>query len=302
MIHQKAWTRLLFISAPTVCITAFAFVQNDGFSRKKLQHFANIGPVEKHITLNRPENRNSNHRGILVVGDVHGCLDELKILHKVAVEENSGRDFEHVILVGDLVNKGPKSAEVVKYCRSQKPRGWLSIRGNHDNGAIKAALGDPKQSGKSKYSWVDNLNSEDVAYMTQLPYTIRIPGEYWGSDTVVNDILIVHAGLLPGVNLEDQTVETMVTVRNVENMGNGRYEYQAKETSTSVAWAKAWGGPEHIIFGHDAKRKLQLEPNATGLDTGACYGFELTGVILPENRRVSVKSLEEYCPIGSPGC
>jgi len=47
-------------------------------------------------------------------------------------------------------------------------------------------------------------------------------------------------------------------------------------------WASQWQGAEHIFFGHDARRKLQLYPKATGLDTGCLYGFELTGVYMDE--------------------
>ena len=83
---------------------------------------------------------------ILIIGDVHGCLTELKLLiHKAIHQHNQSQNFRAIILVGDLVNKGPYSAEVVQYVRSQQQQkhyNVFTVRGNHDDRALAAALGD----------------------------------------------------------------------------------------------------------------------------------------------------------------
>eukprot|EP00536_Pseudo-nitzschia_multiseries_P008329 jgi/Psemu1/319356/estExt_fgenesh1_pm.C_2100014 len=294
------------------------------------------------------ENRGiKNKNGILVIGDVHGCYDELMELHAKAVAENNAKDFSHVVLVGDLCNKGPESAKVIRHTRVTP--GWFSVRGNHDDGALAAALGDERRMQSKTYQWVveteccDNetseeksdesvgidtgsgkssaLSDDDVQWLSQLPYTILIPGEYFGED---EDTLVVHAGLIPDNELDQQKPRTMTTIRDLvarcgEEGTFSHYEYysgkngepvkelDAKSAAAdderaavscdeAVAWASAWKGPQKVIFGHDARRKLQLYDWATGLDTGAVYGGELTGIILPARKLVSVKS-KEYSPI-----
>jgi hypothetical protein len=251
------------------------------------------------------------------VGDVHGCLDELKALvTKASMLHNDQKEFAAVILVGDLCNKGPYSAEMIQYVRSRRKRNWFSVRGNHDNAALAAALGDVHRQAKKKYDWVHSLSDEDVEWMSNLPYTITIRKEHLAGRTtsesesitfvnnpvrrmIQDDVIVVHAGLLPGLlSLEDQSIETMTTLRDVVK---GRTQNQQEEEQTISescdAWAKLWHGPEFIIFGHDAKRGLQKEKYAIGLDTGACYGKMLTGIVLPDEEFVSVDSFQSYCGI-----
>lgn len=250
------------------------------------------------------EDGNSSRSGILVIGDVHGCYDELLLLYEKAVAENHGRPFHYVILVGDLCNKGPQSAAVIRHVRLTDR--WLSIRGNHENGLLHAVLGGAVVSDHNmprphmkKFEWAadGSLSDEDIMWMAQLPYTIRIPGSVLDEDV---DTIVVHAGLVPGVELEQQYIKTMVTIRELRDAENSMGDGPNTTTgSAKVAWASLWKGPEKIIFGHDARRGLQQYECATGLDTGAVYGKQLTGIILPERKLVQVDSLEIHCPIGS---
>jgi hypothetical protein len=243
-------------------------------------------------------------------------------LHDKAVQEN-GAPFDYVIFVGDLCNKGPKSAEVVRHVRLTP--NWFSVRGNHDDGALQAALGDKKKLKKEKYTWIKDsdkkakqdkrqaviLSDEDVTWLSELPYTITIPREYTGDD---EDTVIVHAGFVPEMELGKQEIDTMITVRDVTVICDDKGKFQgfnpkekgknkalvasspdaAKECDTRITWASAWFGPQRVVFGHNAKRRLQMYPGhwAIGLDTGAVYGGQLTGLILPGRKLVSIQSRE----------
>ena len=87
-------------------------------------------PKVMHRTLSDEEVRSR----LIVVGDVHGCFDELRILLEKCAYSSVQ---DSLIFVGDLVNKGPSSAAVVKFARSI---GAYCVRGNHDDAAISRAL------------------------------------------------------------------------------------------------------------------------------------------------------------------
>lgn len=262
-------------------------------------------------------------KNILVVGDVHGCMMELQSLLEKAVREyNDGRPFSFIILVGDLCNKGPQSAEVIRWARCTP--NVFTVRGNHDDGALEAALGDTTRRNKGKYQWVVKgelehlgdtssdrivLSDNDVTWLAELPYTLTIPGWYLGQP---QDTLIVHAGLVPKLPLEQQAISTMITIREVlpicknnsPDDGVTHFEYHERQKGkptnegpevicgVPLPWARAWTGPQRVIFGHDARRGFQRYKgsHAIGLDTGAVYGKELTGLILPGETVVSVPS------------
>lgn len=289
-------------------------------------------PSIMHLTLppKSPIVNIGTRKNILVVGDVHGCFEELRTLHEKAVEANDNAPFENVILVGDMCNKGPESARVVRFVRSQDS--WLSVRGNHDDGALAAALGDKDRRKKKKYRWVmegENggedvppssssqdgigddrvtLSDDDVSWLSELPYSITIPASYFGED---KETLIVHGGFIPGRELKSQEIETMITIREVlpvcDDAGRDNvigFEFHERKKGNEAAlskdmvclepraWASVWNGPQMVVFGHDARRGLQRYEGdwAIGLDTGAVYGKQLTGIILPERKLVSIET------------
>jgi hypothetical protein len=124
-------------------------------------------------------------------------------------------------------------------------------------------------------------------YLAALPFTITLPH----LKTVV-----VHAGFVEGTAITEQNPLDMVSIRNVMERKNGGFKASAK-TRRGKAWAEVWEGPEHVFFGHDAARRLQLKPFATGLDTGCVYGGFLSAAILEptgEVQLVQVAAAEDY--------
>ncbi len=223
----------------------------------------------------------------IVVGDVHGCRDELESLVRVAGWVRG----ERLVLAGDLVAKGPDSQGVVELARTW---GALGVLGNHDAHVLRArdlGAGRTSSDGKKKVrpehqEVADRLGPEDWRYLADLPLFVRLGPEADGAA----DTAVIHAGAVPGVALEEQARDNLIAMRSIDPAG------QPSKRIEGTPWAAVWQGPERLIFGHDAVRGLQQHAWATGLDTGCVYGGRLTALVLPERRLISVPAQRTYVP------
>lgn len=221
------------------------------------------------------------NKSVLIVGDVHGCYDELQELISVAKETTKNREL-YLVCVGDMLNKGPKSKEVLVFLKDLIAQGLASaVKGNHEEAILRQhnlLRKDASYNLPSRYKYLESFNDDDFAFIEHLPYSISIPHL---------NILIVHAGLIPGIPLHKQSTEDLCQMRNVEFCVTypwGLISRAHRKPICGVAWATKWEGPQHVYFGHDCRRGLQQLPYATGLDTGCVYGDKLTGVLLDGTR------------------
>ncbi len=217
----------------------------------------------------------------LVVGDVHGCFDELRRL----IERAKVGSGDEVTLVGDLVNKGPDSIGVVRFCREN---GIAAVLGNHDDYLLRCIVarrrGDGREFSESIRKIAKKISDEDAAWLRALPLWTRIPGMR---------AVVVHAGIVPGRALTDQKRENLLTMRSVRPDG-----VASKRIDEGVPWASLHRGPSHVFFGHDAVRGLQRWKYATGLDTGCVYGGRLTAYDLTSETFISVIAKKAYAEAG----
>lgn len=222
----------------------------------------------------------------LVVGDIHGCFDEL-----IALIELAGlREHDHLIAVGDLVDRGPKSREVVEFFASH-PERRHSVRGNHENKhLVSRGRNIPSNAGRILRKQTSQCQYDAmIAYFEKMPLAIETP-----------DALIVHAGLQAGVSLSDQDPKILMGVGS-----SGRDGFDGKSP---------WWFDRHdliqtkpIVFGHEKHEEgvvRGMRNNVYGIDTGAALGGPLTGLLLPEFRLLSVpapdywtQQLKEWLPV-----
>ncbi|CAH1782061.1 unnamed protein product [Owenia fusiformis] len=224
------------------------------------------------------------NKRVFVTGDVHGNLRPFMTLMQQAnllsPDGNTIADDAIVITCGDLVHRGPQSLEFVRLIRDTP--NLYAVRGNNDD----------KQMLLRTDEWTKRATEKDWAFMKQLPYTIRVPSY---------NSTIVHAGLLPGKRLQDNTVFEMTSMRNIIKDEDCNWE-ATDDTKWGYNWAERWNGNMHIFFGHNARRGVDADGNplvnfygnATGLDTNCGKGVALSGVFMPVTETPKVYSTP--CP------
>ncbi|HVF48941.1 MAG TPA: metallophosphoesterase [Pyrinomonadaceae bacterium] len=210
-------------------------------------------------------------RRTIVIGDIHGCYDELReMLDKVA----PGAD-DRVVAVGDLVVKGEKSREVLNLF--SEDRRFSSVLGNHDRALLRHWRGEhvrlkPQQERARAQLAVER--ERYAAYLGSLPLSIDL-GTH----------LVVHAGVRPGVALDAQSIEDLTELRTLG----------AKRTSRKgTPWYEVYDGEKTVLFGHWPASAPRAGRRALGLDTGCVYGYQLTAYVVETGELVQVQARRAY--------
>lgn len=178
------------------------------------------------IHTQAPGNGPSSQRTI-IIGDVHGCFDELMSL---LVEKCQWKNEDRLIFVGDLMSKGNKPLDVLRFVQHS---GALCVRGNHDDGALWAHQHfTQSQELEDHYDYTKEFTAEDVVFLKGLPFTIALPEL---------GAIVVHAGLIPGIDLGRQEPKNMYTLRNIRKNETGHFV--ACEGREGEPWASMWQGP-----------------------------------------------------------
>ena len=237
---------------------------------------------DKHVVLEAAVTQNKR---LVLIGDVHGCAAELdQLLEKVDFKRD-GSDI--AVFVGDLVAKGPDSRRVVQRAMELDAYG---VRGNHDHYVIRNYYEQSGHDGR-EHSLLANggLDPRQIEWLGQLPMSLKIQE---------HNLLVVHAGLLPELKVQNHSDDDLMHMRNTIPNDDGTFT-ATSDPKTGKPWVELYHGPEHVVFGHDAKRKLQKTQNATGLDTGCVYGGCLSALVVPGYQILSVDANETYVQPGS---
>lgn len=209
----------------------------------------------------------------IVVGDIHGCYDELMAL----MEKVDLGDRDRVVSVGDLITKGPKNREVLELFMTD-PR-FSTVIGNHDLQLRRKWYGEDVELKPAQREVHRELKGEKdhyASFLNRLPFWIDL-GTH----------LVVHAGLRPNVELYSQTTGDLTRLRT---LGPDR------ESEEGTPWYHVYYGEKTVLFGHWPAAEPRRGKKAIGLDTGCVYGYHLTAYIIETEEFVNVKARKAYDP------
>ena len=248
-----------------------------------------------------------DNKNTFIIGDVHGCANELEAL----LERLDPTTGDSIIFVGDLVDKGPESARVVRIVRNLSECGMFDVvlvEGNHEekhrrfrkNRVLRPETAEKMAERSPDLAKItDELSQEDVDFLETAVFFHRVPE---------HNILVVHGGIpddvleLPteeeastaGGKLKKMLTKTQRT--RFLSAETGKFVMLGNEKDNDPFWAENHDGRfGHVVFGHEPFLDgPKTFPNATGIDTGAVKGGSLTALVIGQ--------LGERCFVSVPAC
>ena len=241
--------------------------------------------------------RPSWHGPFDIVGDVHGCLDELLDLmvalgYRVepqgsgyAVTPPQGRKLA---FVGDLVNRGPATPGVLRLAMSMVHAGQaLCIPGNQDMKLAAMLNGSMAQPTPGLARSLEQLAAEPAQFRAAVARFI----ESLPNHCVLDDrkLVIAHAGL-PQPMQGSNSARARAFALSGENTG----ETDEFGLAVRCNWAADYRGNALVVFGHTPVAEPLWLNNTVNIDTGCVCGGQLTALRYPERETVSVPARAVY--------
>lgn len=215
------------------------------------------------------------HKRTIIYGDLHGCLEEFKELRlKVNPLEH-----DQEIAIGDILDRGPSSTELLKYIRENK---ISSILGNHEykyvrykkhqDNFIKNNIKNPIVLDNEQLKIFNNLTNEDFEYLKSLPFFIK-----------VGNLVLIHAGITNKINLLSAKKRELENTLWIRALDENQTPLSLENTNQINAkfWSEYYDGNQgFIVYGHNRFDDVKIDKYAIGIDTGCVYGNKLTALIV----------------------
>jgi predicted phosphodiesterase len=210
---------------------------------------------------------------VIAIGDIHGCHAEFAEL----LDRLSPTKDDRLILLGDLVNRGPDSTRVIDLARAANA---IPLLGNHELRLLNyRRTKNPDSQKENDQETFARLRPGDWAYLESMLLTY------------------FHGGFVPGEPWQKQPASVVTRVQVIDRDGRPRKRTDCPECPL---WADLWNGPPFVVYGHTPRPEVYSLKWSVCIDTGCVMGGSLTAYVLPEKRFVQVKARQRYCtPAGA---
>lgn len=228
------------------------------------------------------------------IGDIHGCLDLLdRLLSRIEAEiAENPRPKTSIIFLGDIIDRGPASAEVVERLRTYAPERATThfVMGNHEEVMLRALEGEASVlPGWLKFGGAETLRSygvepRELASLSADEVVSRlreaVPVEHrsflgrFVDSISIGGYVFVHAGIRPGIDLSEQSQSDLRWIRE-----------PFLDDPTDHGFV--------VVHGHTITNSVDVAPNRIGIDTGAYRTGTLTALGVEGSRRWLIQTSED---------
>jgi protein phosphatase len=263
------------------------------------------GEVES-VTIERQPlwtNLKHEHGPFDIIGDVHGCFDELVDLLEqlgyavdqaggaITVRPAAGR---RAIFLGDLVDRGPAIPAVLKLVMGMVAEGTaLCVPGNHDMKLLRKLKGKAVQITHGLAESLAQLEQETPEFRAQvMEFLDRLVGHYVLDD---GKLVVAHAGMK-----EEMQGRSSGRVRNFALYGETTGETDEFGLPVRYNWAAEYRGKAMVVYGHTPVPEPEWLNHTINIDTGCVFGGRLTALRYPEKVLHSVPAAHTYAEAARP--
>jgi protein phosphatase len=236
-----------------------------------------------------------------IIGDVHGCYDELcDLLENMAYAVDRAActalppENRRAIFLGDLCDRGPKNAEVLRMVITMAEAGHaLCIPGNHDVKLLRKLRGADVKLTHGLDLTVSQLAQESPEFIDRVIVFLDGLVSHYVLDR--GRLVVSHAGLK-----EAWQGRSSGRVREFCLYGETTGETDEFGLPVRLNWAGEYRGKALVVYGHVPSREPRFLNNTVCIDTGCVFGGSISAYRYPEAEIVSVAAAREYYAPAKP--
>ncbi|HEY0386129.1 MAG TPA: polynucleotide kinase-phosphatase, partial [Pyrinomonadaceae bacterium] len=284
-------------------------LKREGFHH--IYEFSSPEEIEAALIERQPlwNNLRQEHGPFDIIGDIHGCFDELRaLLEKLGYEiardgaagaEAHGYRVSHAegrkaVFLGDLVDRGPLIPEVLRLVMSMTMSGSaLCVPGNHDIKLMRKLHGRDVRITHGLAESLEQLEREPPEFKEQVAAFIdKLVSHYVLDD---GQLVVAHAGLK-----ETLQGRGSGAVRDFALFGETTGETDEFGLPVRYNWAAEYRGRAMVVYGHTPVPQPEWLNRTVNIDTGCVFGGQLTALRYPEKEFVSVPAARAYYEAARP--